>query len=51
MAHKIILDVDTGIDDAIALLVAVLLPEIDPVDTITVRSNPPVENRKYPACV
>ena len=29
MAHRIILDVDTGTDDAVALMVAALSPDIE----------------------
>jgi len=39
MATKIILDVDTGTDDAVALMVAALSPDIDLVGATTVNGN------------
>ncbi len=43
MAKKIILDVDTGSDDAVALMAAILSPEIDLVAVCTVAGNKPIE--------
>lgn len=42
--RKIILDVDTGSDDAIAIMAAILSPEFDVVGICTVNGNRPVEN-------
>jgi len=42
MTHKIILDVDTGTDDAIALMTAALCPEIELIGATTVNGNCPV---------
>ncbi|MBA3947051.1 MAG: nucleoside hydrolase [Herpetosiphonaceae bacterium] len=39
MSHRIILDVDTGTDDAIALMVAALSPDIELVGATTVNGN------------
>lgn len=39
MAQKIILDVDTGTDDAVALMVAALSPDIELVGATTVNGN------------
>jgi inosine-uridine nucleoside N-ribohydrolase len=43
MPHKIILDVDTGTDDAVALMTAALSPEIDLIGATTVNGNCPVD--------
>jgi inosine-uridine nucleoside N-ribohydrolase len=43
MPQKIILDVDTGTDDAIALMAAALAPEIDLIGATTVNGNCPVD--------
>lgn len=43
MATKVILDVDTGTDDAVALMTAALSPEIDLVGATTVNGNTGVE--------
>ena len=43
MATKIIMDVDTGTDDAIAIMTAALAPEIDLLGVTTVNGNCPVE--------
>ena len=43
MPHKIIMDVDTGTDDAIALMAAALSPEIELMGVTTVNGNCPVE--------
>lgn len=43
MPHKIILDVDTGTDDAVALMVAALSPEIELIGATTVNGNCPVD--------
>lgn len=43
MATKVILDVDTGTDDAVALMVAALSPEIDLIGATTVNGNTGVE--------
>jgi inosine-uridine nucleoside N-ribohydrolase len=40
--HKLILDVDTGTDDAIALMLAVLHPDLELVGVTTVNGNNPV---------
>ena len=42
--RKIIFDVDTGSDDALALMVGILSPEFDIVGICTVNGNLPVEN-------
>jgi len=44
MARKVILDVDTGTDDAVALLLAALHPDIELVAATTVNGNNPVLN-------
>src|SRR5690349_7075719 len=44
MAQKIILDVDTGTDDAVALMVAALSPDIELVGATTVNGNTLVHN-------
>ncbi|MEJ3746843.1 nucleoside hydrolase [Actinomycetes bacterium KLBMP 9797] len=44
MSRKIILDVDTGTDDAVAILVAALHPDLDLMGITTVNGNVPVEN-------
>lgn len=44
MTTKIILDVDTGTDDAVALMVAALSPEIELVGATTVNGNTAVHN-------
>ena len=41
MAQKVILDVDTGTDDAVALMVAALSPELELVGATTVVGNVP----------
>lgn len=43
MSVKLILDVDTGTDDAVALMVAALCPEIDLIAATTVNGNCPVD--------
>ena len=43
MPQRVILDVDTGTDDAVALLVAALSPDLDLVGVTTVNGNMPVE--------
>ena len=42
--RKVILDVDTGTDDAVAIMFAALHPELDLVGVTTVNGNVPVEN-------
>ncbi len=42
--QKIILDVDTGSDDAMAIMAAVLSPDIELLGLTTVNGNKPVEN-------
>ena len=42
MAQRIMLDVDTGTDDAVALLVAALAPDLELVGATTVNGNCPV---------
>ncbi|MCC6904980.1 MAG: nucleoside hydrolase [Anaerolineae bacterium] len=44
MPHKVILDVDTGTDDAIALMCAVLHPDLELIAATTVNGNVPVVN-------
>ena len=44
MATKLILDVDTGTDDAVALMVAALSPDIELVGATTVNGNTLVHN-------
>lgn len=44
MMKKVILDVDTGSDDAVAIMMAALSPEIDLAAICTVWGNQPVEN-------
>jgi len=44
MPKKLILDVDTGTDDAVAIMLAGLHPELDLVAVTTVNGNVPVEN-------
>jgi inosine-uridine nucleoside N-ribohydrolase len=41
--HRVILDVDTGTDDAIALMVAALSPDIELIGATTVNGNRPVD--------
>ncbi|HEC22427.1 MAG TPA: nucleoside hydrolase [Chloroflexi bacterium] len=43
MPHRIILDVDTGTDDAVALMVAALSPDIELTGATVVNGNVPVE--------
>ena len=43
MPQKLILDVDTGTDDAVALMCAALHPELDLLAATTVNGNVPVE--------
>ncbi|MDF2746630.1 MAG: nucleoside hydrolase, partial [Propionibacteriaceae bacterium] len=43
MPTKLILDVDTGTDDAVALLFAALHPDLELVAATTVNGNVPVE--------
>ena len=43
MPRKIILDVDTGSDDACAIMLAQLRPEIDLIAVCTVKGNQPIE--------
>jgi purine nucleosidase/ribosylpyrimidine nucleosidase len=44
MARKVILDVDTGTDDAVAIMFAALHPELELVAVTTVNGNVPVHN-------
>ena len=44
MARKIILDVDTGSDDAVAIMLAILSKEIEVVGICTVAGNQPIDN-------
>jgi inosine-uridine nucleoside N-ribohydrolase len=44
MARKLILDVDTGTDDAVAVMLAALHPDLDLVGCTTVNGNIPVED-------
>ena len=43
MPKKVILDVDTGTDDAVALMVAALSPDIDLVGATSVTGNTGVD--------
>ena len=43
MAQKVILDVDTGTDDAVALMLAALHPDLELIGATTVNGNVPVE--------
>lgn len=43
MPQKLILDVDTGTDDAVALMLAALHPELDLIAATTVNGNVPVD--------
>ena len=43
MAHKLILDVDTGTDDAVALMLAALHPDLELIAATTVNGNVAVE--------
>ncbi len=44
VAKKLILDVDTGTDDAVALMLAALHPDLDLVAATTVNGNNPVDS-------
>src|SRR4051812_26376426 len=44
MAQKLILDVDTGTDDAVAIMFAALHPDLELVAVTTVNGNVPVRN-------
>jgi inosine-uridine nucleoside N-ribohydrolase len=44
MGRKVILDVDTGTDDAVAIMLAALHPDIDLIGVTTVNGNVPVAN-------
>ena len=44
MARRVILDVDTGSDDAVAIMAAALSPDVDLVAICTVWGNQPVQN-------
>ena len=44
MAEKIILDVDTGSDDAVAIMTAILSPDIDLAAVCTVSGNKGIDN-------
>ena len=44
MTTKVILDVDTGTDDAVALMVAALSPDLDLVGATVVNGNTHVDN-------
>lgn len=44
MPRKIILDVDTGSDDAVAIMLAALHPEIELVAVCSVKGNQPLKN-------
>ncbi|MER5393890.1 nucleoside hydrolase [Saccharopolyspora sp. NPDC002686] len=44
MARKVILDVDTGTDDAVAIMFAALHPDLDLLGVTTVNGNVPLEN-------
>ncbi|MER7011715.1 nucleoside hydrolase [Saccharopolyspora sp. NPDC000359] len=44
MGRKVVLDVDTGTDDAVAIMFAALHPELDLLGVTTVNGNVPLEN-------
>ena len=44
MPTKVILDVDTGTDDAVALMVAALSPDLELVGVTTVNGNTTIDN-------
>jgi inosine-uridine nucleoside N-ribohydrolase len=44
MSRKVILDVDTGTDDAVAIMFAALHPGLDLIGVTTVNGNVPLEN-------
>ena len=44
MTTKVILDVDTGTDDAVALMVAALSPDLELIGATTVNGNTAVQN-------
>jgi inosine-uridine nucleoside N-ribohydrolase len=44
MGRKVILDVDTGTDDAVAIMFAALHPDLDLIGVTTVTGNLPIEN-------
>jgi purine nucleosidase/ribosylpyrimidine nucleosidase len=44
LPRKVILDVDTGTDDAVAIMFAALHPDIDLIGVTTVNGNVPLEN-------
>lgn len=44
MKQKLILDVDTGTDDAVAIMMAALHPDLELIGVTTVNGNVPVEN-------
>src|SRR3954469_15012244 len=44
MAQKVILDVDTGTDDAVAIMFAALHPELELLAVTTVNGNVPLPN-------
>ena len=44
MPRKIILDVDTGSDDAVAIMAAMLHPALDLVAVCSVAGNSPIDN-------
>jgi purine nucleosidase/ribosylpyrimidine nucleosidase len=44
MGRKMILDVDTGTDDAVAIMFAALHPDLDLIGVTTVTGNLPIEN-------
>ena len=44
MARKLILDVDTGTDDAVAVMLAALHPALDLIGCTTVNGNIPVRS-------
>ena len=44
MPHQVILDVDTGTDDAVAIMFAALHPELELLAVTTVNGNVPVEH-------
>src|SRR6476661_6255541 len=43
MTQKLILDVDTGTDDAVALMLAALHPDLELIGATTVNGNVPVD--------
>ena len=52
MARKIILDVDTGSDDAVAIMAAILSPDVQLEAVCSVAGNKDIDktDREYTSC-